>query len=113
MTVSTLSESSVSAELISTTYLPWAFAANKTVHDSWEKRRKKGYLFTIGDENFPLTTDKAFTKASCGKFQEYSPEALLQAAQETYHVFHIIINPAHYARKNPRAVLENWKEHLG
>ena len=28
------------------------FAAYKTSCDAWEKRQKKGYLFTLGDERF-------------------------------------------------------------
>jgi hypothetical protein len=40
--------------------LPWYFAANHTVHDSMEKRGKRGYLFTVGDEETPqdLTRDQ-------------------------------------------------------
>jgi hypothetical protein len=44
--------------------LPWYFAAQHTVHDSLIKRGKRGYLFTIGDEEAP----KALTKDQIKKF---------------------------------------------
>ena len=31
-------------------HLPWAFAAMRTSTDCFERRGRKGYLFTIGDE---------------------------------------------------------------
>ncbi|HAO33838.1 MAG TPA: hypothetical protein DCQ84_12920, partial [Candidatus Competibacteraceae bacterium] len=34
--------------------LPWYFAATHTAIDCFEKRGKKGYLFTVGDEEPPL-----------------------------------------------------------
>jgi hypothetical protein len=34
--------------------LPWYFAALHTATDCFEKRGKKGYLFTVGDEEPPL-----------------------------------------------------------
>ncbi|HWE64749.1 MAG TPA: hypothetical protein VHB98_23790, partial [Chloroflexota bacterium] len=34
--------------------LPWYFAAMHTAIDCFEKRGKKGYLFTVGDEESPL-----------------------------------------------------------
>lgn len=34
--------------------LPWYFAAMHTAIDCFEKRGKKGYLFTVGDEEPPL-----------------------------------------------------------
>lgn len=34
--------------------LPWYFAAKRTSIDCFEKRKKKGFLFTVGDENAAL-----------------------------------------------------------
>ena len=33
--------------------LVWYLAANKTKTDAWDKRRKKGVIFTLGDDGFP------------------------------------------------------------
>jgi hypothetical protein len=93
--------------------LPWAFAAKKTVHDRWEKRGKKGYLFTIGDELFPEKAHADFIKKTCGEFQSYSPEDTLKAAQETYEVFHVIINEGSYARGHKSQCLKSWQDKLG
>lgn len=41
--------------------LAWAAAAYKTVSDCWEKRKKKGYLFTLGDEEFPESLPRAIS----------------------------------------------------
>jgi hypothetical protein len=73
--------------------LPWYFAAFHTVHDSMEKRGKRGYLFTVGDEEAPQPLTKAQIKQFIGDDMEadLSTRDLLQAAQRLYDVFHIII----------------------
>ena len=38
--------------------LPWYFAAHHTEHDSLIKRGKRGYLFTVGDEEAPQGVTK-------------------------------------------------------
>lgn len=95
--------------------LPWYFAANHTVHDSMEKRGKRGYLFTVGDEEAP----KALTPDQIQQFIGDSiqvPEApldSLQAAQRVYDVFHIIVEEGSHARYNLDAVVDSWTELLG
>ena len=95
--------------------LPWAFAAHKTQHDCWDKRNKKGYLFTIGDELFPKESSESFFKANISKVlpQKFTPVSLLADASERYHVFHIIINEGSYASRNKNHVLNSWREKLG
>jgi hypothetical protein len=73
--------------------LPWAFAARKTSHDAFEKRGKKGYLFTVGDELPPrdLTLAQLQTHVDPDATQVISNQELLEAAGKMYHIFHIII----------------------
>lgn len=94
---------------------PWYFAANHIVHDSWEKRRRRGYLFTVGDEEAPfdLTRDmvREFT-AGTPESSQTSGEMLAQA-ERTFDVYHIIIAQGDYARRDVAAVLRSWTPLLG
>jgi hypothetical protein len=93
--------------------LPWYFAAMHTVHDSIEKRGKRGYLFTVGDEEAP----EALTRDQIKRFIGDTPEAemttrdLLQLAQRSYDVFHVIVKEGSHGR-HPRT-MSSWKELLG
>lgn len=95
--------------------LPWAFAARHTIHDSYEKRAKRGYLFTVGDEEAPndLTRDQ-IEKVLGDTVQEApSAAAMLREAQRTYDVFHIIIAEGNYAKSAASKVRESWSKMLG
>lgn len=95
--------------------LPWYFAAFHTVHDSMEKRGKRGYLFTIGDEEAP----HALTKSQISRFigdtieAELSPLDMLQLAQRSYDVFHIVIEEGSHARGHRAEVMNSWHALLG
>ncbi len=95
--------------------LPWYFAAFHTVHDSMEKRGKRGYLFTIGDEEAPQPITKAQIKQFIGDDIEadLSTQDLLQLAQRTYDVHHVIIEEGSHARSHMSAVVESWQALLG
>ena len=76
--------------------LLWYFAAKHTSIDSWEKRGKKGFLFTIGDDTIKrsIFNDKIYDIFGDSINKLYmEPEELLEMAQEKYHVFHIITKP--------------------
>ena len=89
--------------------LLWYFAAKHTSIDSWEKRGKKGFLFTIGDDTIKrsIFNDKIYDIFGDSINKLYmEPEEFLEMAQEKYHVFHIITKPL-------RAdVLEKWLDLL-
>lgn len=95
--------------------LPWYFAAFHTVHDSMEKRGKRGYLFTVGDEQAPEALTKAQIKTFIGDDieRELSPKDTLQLAQRLYDVFHVIIEEGSHARSHMDAVVGSWTEMLG
>lgn len=89
--------------------LLWYFAAKHTSIDSWEKRGKKGFLFTIGDDTIKrsIFNDKIYDIFGDSINKLYmEPEEFLEMAQEKYHVFHIITKPL-------RAdVLDKWLDLL-
>lgn len=95
--------------------LPWLFAARKTKTDAWDKRGQKGYVFTIGDELPPKATDHKVLNENIGlsEQQNMTTNDMLEAAQERYNVFHIIVEEGSYARSRPNIVREQWTELLG
>lgn len=95
--------------------LPWYFAARHTEHDSLIKRAKRGYLFTVGDEEAPLALTKAQIKTVCGDIleREVSTEEMLQEAQRAYDVFHIVIEEGDYASHHKAQVQDSWRKLLG
>ena len=94
--------------------LPWYFAANMTSIDCFEKRKKKGYLFTFGDEMPPSGANDRQVKALFGKSNQkgFTSEEALRAASKKYHVFHVIIEQGWYASSHS-GVTEAWKELMG
>jgi hypothetical protein len=95
--------------------LPWIFAARKTSIDCFEKRGKKGYLFTIGDELPPTTaTAKKLTeRIGITEQQDYNINDYLAEAQEKYHVFHVIVEQGSYALRHGAEVHGRWQALLG
>lgn len=98
---------------------PWYFAAYHTKTDSWDKRQKKGYIFTMGDEGFPtgITRNQLieFVGDTAAGETGYTANELLEAAQERYNVFHIIIAEGSFCRRSNglRNVTEEWQQHMG
>lgn len=95
--------------------LPWYFAAKHTEHDSLIKRGKRGYLFTIGDEQAPhdLTPEQIETIIGDKLERPISSDEMLAEAQRMYDVFHIVILQGDYARTNRDIVKETWTKALG
>lgn len=95
--------------------LPWYFAANHTVHDSLIKRGRRGYLFTVGDEEAPhaLTADQIQRFIGDRIEHEQSSSDMLADAQRSYDVFHVIIKEGSHARSELPAVVSSWTALLG
>jgi hypothetical protein len=97
--------------------LAWYFAGHRTEIDCLEKRKEKGFLFTIGDEPTLMEIPKRKIQGIFGEgqYQNYSAMELLDAARKKYHVFHI-----HIKQTGAGAIfktIEKWiqimgKEHL-
>ncbi len=94
---------------------PWYFAANHTVHDSLIKRGKRGYLFTIGDEEAPgdLTRNQIERFLGGKPEREQTTAEMLADAQRQYDVFHIIIGEGSHARGYPDRVRSSWTNLMG
>lgn len=95
--------------------LPWYFAAAHTVHDSYEKRAKRGYLFTVGDEEAPAPLTKAQIKQFIGDDiqSDLDPSASLESARRYYDVFHVVIKEGSHARSHLDRVMKSWTALLG
>lgn len=81
--------------------LAWYFAAFHTTTDSFVKRGRKGFVFTVGDEptlkSLPQSALKGIMRSTAVGESTYSASELYAAASQQNHVFHIHIN--HGSRK--------------
>jgi hypothetical protein len=95
--------------------LPWYFAAFHTKCDSWLKRKKKGYLFTIGDEEPMQSLPKSIIKDFLGKDcpQDFTADTLLNKVSQTWEVFHLMVKQGSYMSKYPDRVTAGWVKLLG
>lgn len=95
--------------------LAWYFAALKTSIDCYEKRGKKGYLFTLGDEEAPedLLANEIRKVFGNQETKDYTSEQLLNMASKMYHVYHIVVKQGSHARHYFDDVMKSWKELLG
>jgi hypothetical protein len=72
--------------------LAWYYTAMHTDTDNFNKRGKRGYLFTIGDEitgDIPAAAIRKYT--GDGAETNVTPKQALAMASEKWHVFHIVI----------------------
>ena len=95
--------------------LPWYFAAQHTSIDCFEKRGKKGYLFTVGDEKAPGPLLASQIRQFIGDRVErdLGTAELLSMASETYNVFHIIVEEGSYAQHSLAGVRKSWQRLMG
>ncbi len=91
--------------------LAWYFASLHTVTDAWDKRKEKGFLFTIGDEPcLRSLPHQAVTEIMDTPSQKsYSDKELLALAQEKYNVYHLHVMEGSAGHRS----LGYWKELLG
>jgi len=95
--------------------LAWYFAALKTSIDCHEQRGKKGYLFTLGDEEAPVDLTAAEIRSVFGNQEtdDYTSEQLLNMASQKYHVYHIVVEQGSHARNYMKDVMDSWTPLLG
>ncbi|MEL6345841.1 MAG: hypothetical protein AAFV53_22210 [Myxococcota bacterium] len=91
--------------------LPHWFAAHHTAVDSWEKRQKKGYLFSIGDaSNKPLDNaqiDRVFGYRPAEAVQD---RAVIDAAAAQWEMFHILVSNR---GEIPDTLQQHWRDLMG
>ena len=93
--------------------LAWYAAAFHTSIDCMEKRSKKGFLFTIGDEPvlpriYASDLKKIFGQ---GQFKDWKTKDLLAEAQKKYNVYHIHTRETGTGRRWGSE--DKWKELIG
>lgn len=93
--------------------LGFYMAARHTSIDCWEKRQRKGYLVTIGDEMpYPEVSRKEVKKIFNAALEKDIPLAqIVREAQEKYHTFHII--PRGSSHYNDPEIRNAWAKALG
>lgn len=85
----------------------WWLAAFKTVTDSWEKRKQKGFLFTVGNEPCHSTLEPYEFQNVLGVTDEGTDmQKLYKIASEKWNIYHLCIN-------NRSDSCPKWKEFLG
>lgn len=92
--------------------LAWYFAAFHTAMDCWEKRKQKGFLFTIGDEPCLNNINGGYLKRLMGtdQSQDFNSQELYEKARETFNVYHINIKETSSGSRP--LVYDHWKQRL-
>lgn len=88
------------------------FFARHTSTDCWEKRGKKGYLFTLGDELVwpTIRTDEALNIFGDTLQSDEKVRDLIAECERRYNVFHVTVGTS---TGNQPEILAGWKEILG
>lgn len=84
--------------------------ATRTKIDSFEKRGKKGFIFTMGDDGYPdrLTKEEIFKVFGETVEKDITTEAILAMVNRQYEVFHL-----NFSRGFGRGNINSWKALLG
>ena len=95
--------------------LAWYFASNHTSIDCWEKRKEKGFIFTIGDDNLFDDISADDLKAVMGsnkdaKYKDITATELYEETTKKYNVYHIHVK---FTKTGRNLKLDDWKEVLG
>lgn len=87
------------------------FAATKTACDAIEKRGRKGYLVTIGDEPVLDGMRAAQIQRVLGipAERDLSAAEILAMAERDWEVFHVVLANEGFARHDLDRVLASWK----
>jgi len=91
--------------------LAWYFASKHIITDAFEKRKQKGFLFTIGDEpsldSLPSNVIQEIIEEN--PQVSYDDKTLLKMAQEKYNVYHLHVLEGTAGTRS----LSYWKKLLG
>ena len=94
-------------------HLAWYLAGYHTSIDCLEKRNKKGFLFTIGDEPDLKEIPKHALERIMGPGKQtgFSNVELLDKAKEMYHVYHLHLKQGSNGTRQD--VMDGWKQLIG
>ncbi len=89
------------------------FFARHTSIDCFEKRGRKGYFFTIGDEGYYPNIRRQQVKNLIGDdlHQDLSTEQVVRELEEKYNIFHIIAEQGSYPHNS--TIEKIWRDLLG
>ncbi|MEV6276426.1 hypothetical protein [Nocardia sp. NPDC051832] len=89
------------------------FMATHIATDAWDKRRKRGYLFLIGDELNKNKLASRHIRSVIGDHvrKDVSVESIYRQLAERWHVYYILPNQSSYY--NDPEIAEHWRELLG
>ncbi len=95
----------------------WLFAANRTAIDCFEKRGKRGYLFTVGDEEPTPQLSPRNVELHLGgeSFSEagLTGAALWERVTMMYDCYHVLVTEGSYASHHPESTREAWANLIG
>ena len=93
--------------------LAHAFAGLKTAHDAHDKRGRKGFLFTVGDEPVldGLTREQLARVLGVEAVRGLNGREAVRLASAGYEIFHIIVDGS-FAARNLREVKQSWERIL-
>ena len=98
--------------------LLWYFAAKHTKIDSFEKRGKKGFLFTIGDADcHPEVRGTDIASIFGDDPERFSSRKLAEVAGEKYEIFHINLSdsynkPVNFSEAIPGRIITLSKQNV-
>ena len=95
--------------------LVWYGAMSRVVHDHFIKRGKKGYLFTVGDEEVPPNLTVEQIKRAFGDDVQAAPTnaQILEALSKQWEVFHIMVEQGSHMRSCRNEVINSWTNLMG
>lgn len=95
--------------------LAWYFAKYRTKTDSFSKRGKKGFIFTIGDEEITPVITEYDLKHHLGETQTrtFLAQELFELVSAEWNIYHIIIKEGNHASRCLDAVKKSWENVIG
>lgn len=97
---------------------PYYYAKNHVVTDAWEKRKDKGFIFTIGDDHcHPSITDSELGEVM-GKNRKGETchiKDLVKELKDRWHIYHIDLDTRNNNQEDSQSqtTIESWKALLG
>lgn len=95
--------------------LAWYFAANHTDIDCFQKRGKKGFLFTMGDDCYPKKLTKREINDIFGDevAEDIQTDALLSQVNRQYEVFHLVLDRDNTWSGGDTSRIAEWRNLMG
>lgn len=95
--------------------LAWYFAAKHTDIDCFQKRGKKGFLFTMGDDCYPKKLTKREIHEIFGDDvgEDIQTDSLLSQVNRHYEVFHLVLDRKTMWGNGDSSRIAEWRDLMG